>query len=166
MNTFIIVLLILSNFILETTLFPHFNVFRILPNMGLVIVVSVAILRDRKTGSIVGLTVGLLQDTIFSGVIGINAFIYFFLGYFAGMAGSKLSRDNVLTPFILTLGSTIAYHLFYNLFMFFLNYNIGFSTFFKEIVLMEMIYNSIIAIFICRWLSKIFIVPTVRFRRR
>jgi len=166
LNTLIIVLLILANFILETTLFPNFNLFKIVPNMGLIIVAVVALLRGRTTGGIVGLTIGLLQDTIFSRVIGVNAFLYFLLGYFVGMAGSKLSRDNIITPFIITLGSTMTYHFFHYLFMFFLNYSIDLSTLFKNVVLVEMIYNSIIAIFIYKWLSKIFVAPTVRFRRR
>lgn len=166
MNTLIIGLIIVINFILESAVFPNFKIFGILPNTGLIIIVAIALLKGRKTGSIVGLIIGLLQDVIFSRVIGVNGFLYFFIGYFIGMAESKLSKDNILIPFIITLGSTIGYHAFYYLFMFFLNYSTNFPVFFKKVVLFEMIYNGIIAVFIYKWFSKIFVAPSAMFRRR
>lgn len=166
MNILKIALIIGINFILETTILPNFKIFGTMPNLGIVIVIAIALLKGRKTGSIVGLIVGILNDVIFSRVIGVNAFLYFFIGYLVGMTESKLSKDNILIPFIITMVSTIGYHLFYYIFMFFLNYNINFPAFFKKVVLFEMVYNGIIAIFIHRWFSKIFVDPGVSFRKK
>ncbi len=56
----------------------------------------------------------------------------FFIGYFIGMAANKLSKDNGLIPFVVTIGSTIGYHLLHYLFMFFLGHNLNLLVFFKE----------------------------------
>ncbi|WP_236909269.1 rod shape-determining protein MreD [Clostridium sp. Cult3] len=166
MDFFIMALIIVVNFILQSTIFSHISIFGIVPNTGLIIIVVIALLRGRRTGGIVGLLVGLLQDIIFSPVIGVNGFIYFFVGYFVGMAEDKLSKDNLLIPFIMTAGTTIAYHLLYYIFMYFLGYGLNFSIFFKDVVILETLCNSLISILIYKWFSKVFIVPSIRFGRR
>lgn len=166
MNILAIVLIIIINFILQSTILPNINIFGILPNTGLIIIVAIALLRGSKAGSIVGLIIGFLQDIFFSPVIGVNPLIYFFIGYSIGMAENKLSKDNILIPFILTAIATIFYHLFYFLSMYFLGHNISFVVFFKKVVLFEMIYNSILSMLLYKGLSKIFIVPSIRFGRR
>ncbi|MCF6463691.1 rod shape-determining protein MreD [Clostridium sp. Cult1] len=159
-------LIIIINFILQSTILQYFNIFNVVPNTGLVIIVVIALLKGKRAGSIVGLIAGLLQDIIFSPVIGINGFLYFFIGYLVGMTENKLSKDNILIPFIMTLISTICYHLFYYLFMYFLSYNISFLIFFKDVVIIEMLYNSFISIILYKWFSKIFVIPSIRFGRR
>lgn len=159
-------LIIIGNFILQSTIFSHISILGVVPNTGLIIIVAIGLLKGRRFGGVVGLLVGLLQDIIFSPVIGVNGFIYFFVGYFVGMAEDKLSKDNLLIPFIVTAISTMAYHVFYYIFIYFLGYSIDFAIFFREIVILEILYNSLISIFIYKWLSKIFVVPSIRFTRR
>jgi len=166
LNIIIYILIIVINFIFQSTLLPYMSVFGVLPNTSIIIIVIIALLKGRKVGSIVGLSMGLLQDIIFSPVIGVNGFIYFFIGYLVGMMESRLSKDNILIPFIMTAAVTIGYHLFYYLFMFFLAYNINFSAFFKKTILLEMVYNSLLSILVYKWFSKIFIVPSIRFGRK
>ncbi|CCQ98390.1 conserved membrane hypothetical protein [[Clostridium] ultunense Esp] len=166
MITLITLLIIIINFILQSTILHYFNIFDVVPNTSLVIIIVIALLRGKKTASIAGLIAGLLQDIIFSPVIGINGFIYFFVGYFVGMAENKLSKDNILIPFIMTLISTICYHLVYYLFMYFLSFNIPFFAFFKNVVVIEMLYNSLISIILYKWFSRIFVIPSIRFGRR
>lgn len=166
MNILIIFLIIIINFIFQSTVLPYFSIFGVLPNTSLIIIVVISLLKGRKTGSVVGLLTGLLQDIIFSPVIGVNAFIYFFIGYLVGMAENKLSKDNLLIPFIMTIGATIGYHLFYYLFMFFLGHSINFSIFFRSIVIFEIFYNSLLSILFYKWFSKVFVVPAIRFGRK
>ena len=166
MNIFTIFSIIVINFILESTILSYFSIFGVLPNTSLIIIGAIALLRGRKTGSIVGLVMGLLQDIVFSPVIGVNAFIYFFIGYSIGMAENNLSKDNALIPFVITIGSTIGYHLLYYFFMFFLGHNINFPVFFKKIVIFEIAYNSLLSILFYKWFSRIFVIPSIRFGKK
>ncbi len=159
-------LIIIGNFILQSTVLSHINIFGVAPNTGLIIIVAIGLLKGRRFGSIIGLIIGLLQDVIFCPVIGVNGFVYFFIGYIVGMTENKLAKDNLLIPFLATAISTIVYHGLYYIFMFFLGYNIDFSAFFKNVVILETLYNSLISMLIYKWFSNIFIVPSIRFTRR
>jgi len=165
-NILVVILTIVINLILETTIIPYFDIFKVVPNTGLVIVVVLAILNGKTAGSIIGLIIGLLQDIMFSPVIGINSFIYFFIGYFVGIAETKLSKDNLLLPIIMTILSTFGYHLTYYIFMFFFRYDISLSKLLKEVVLIEIIYNSLISIPVFKLLSKLFVAPKIRFGKK
>lgn len=166
MTSLIVFLIIIINFILESTIIHHFDIFGVVPNTALIITVIVALLRGKRLGSVVGLISGLLEDIIFCPIIGINAFTLFFTGYFVGLMENKLSKDNILIPIISSLISTISYHLMYSLFLYFLSYDISLVNFFKKTVLIEMGFNGFISIFLYKWFSKIFVIPSIRFGKR
>lgn len=166
MTGLVLLLIIIVNFILESTIIHYFNIFGVVPNTALIVTVIIALLKGKNVGSIVGLISGLLQDIIFSPVIGINGFILFFTGFLIGFMEGKLSKDNILIPIMLTLISTIGYHLLYSLFLYFLAYNIPIIAFFKEVVLFEMVYNGVISVLVFKGFSKIFIIPPIRFGKR
>ena len=166
MKSIIIFLIIIINFILESTILPNLSIFGVVANTGLIIVVLIAFIKGKVVGGIVGLLIGLLQDIVFSTVIGVNGIIYFFIGYIVGMNEGKFAKDNKLIPIILTFLATISYHFFYYLFMFFLGHNINFAIFFKKVVLIEMLYNGLLSILFYKLFSNIFVIPSIRFGRK
>lgn len=159
-------IIIVINFILQCTVFQYVNVLGIIPNTTLIIVVSIAILKGRHIGGVVGLFAGFLQDIMFSSTIGPNAFVLFFIGYLVGMTDQKIYKESLLVPFIATVLSTLAYHSLYYVLIFFLGSNIRFSYFFKRVLLIEMLFNSILAMPIYKWFLNIFTVPSIRFGKR
>lgn len=165
-QAFIISLITILNFILQSTVIHHFSILGVLPNTALIIVVCIALLKGKRAGSIVGLVAGLLQDIIFSPTIGVNALVYFFIGYIVGMNEQKISKDNLFIPFIFTALMTLVYHVCYFVLIYFLTIKVSLSSFFKSVVFIELIYNSLLAIPIYKWFSTIFIVPSITFRRR
>ncbi|WP_072743376.1 rod shape-determining protein MreD [Sporanaerobacter acetigenes] len=166
MQGFIMFMIVLANFILQSTVFQYLGIFGVIPNTTLIIVVCIAILKGKKVGGVVGVLAGLLQDIIFSTTIGPNAFVYFFIGYFVGMIEQKFYKESSFIPFIFTAISTIVYHGLYFVVIYFLGIKIHFPLFLKNVVLIEILYNSILAIPIYKWFSNIFVVPSIRFGRR
>lgn len=166
MNLYMIIITIFINFILESTILNRVMFFGVTPNLGLILVVIIALSRGRKTGGLAGIITGLLSDIVFSEVIGIKAFIYFFIGYVVGMSENKLSRENIFIPIIMTIGSTFFYHLMYMAFMFFLNNKIYMNGSFKHIFLLELLYNSILVIPLYKWLSKYYTLKGMSFSKR
>lgn len=166
LNTIIILLIIIINFIFQSTILPRLSLFGVVPNTGLIIVVLISLLKGKGIGSIVGLLIGLLQDIIFSTVIGVNGIIYFFIAYIIGVNEGKLTKDNMLIPIFITFLSTLSYHLLYYVFMFFLGHSINFSIFFKKVVLLETLYNSILSILFYKFFNRIFVVPSIRFGKK
>ena len=166
MKILLVILTILVNLVIQSTILPYFEIFGVVPNTALIIVVVLALAKGKHYGGIFGLIIGLLQDTMFATTIGINAFIYFFVGYFIGFVEDTFAQDNVINPIIFTAFTTIFYNMFYSLFMFFLSRNITFNEAVKSVFTLEVIYNCIISIFIYKLFQLIFSEPKIRFNKR
>lgn len=162
----LILLTIICNLIIQSTILPYFEIFGIVPNTALVIVVVLALAKGRYYGGFFGILIGLLQDVIFSLTLGVNSFIYFFVGYFIGYIENTFARDNVINPIIFTGLSTIFYNGFYSLFMFFLSRNVTFIDAVKSIFSLEIVYNCIVSILVYKIFRVIFSEPKIRFNKR
>lgn len=166
MIVIIFTIIIVLNFFLQSTILPYLSIFGIVPNTALLIIMSISLLKGKYYGAFIGLAMGLLQDIIFSQVIGVNAFIYFFAGYIIGILANKLSRDNIITPLLTSILGTLYYNFMYYIFMFFLSRNIEFIMFAKNLLVIEIMYNAIISIPIYKVFSRVFVEPTIRFNRK
>lgn len=159
----ILSIVVILNLVLQSSILPYLSIFGVVPNTAILIIIAVSLHKGRYYGGFLGLIMGLLQDIIFSPVIGINAFIYFFAGYFVGMVENKLTKDNVIIPLLFSIIGIIYYNFSYYVFMFFLSKDIPFLTFAKDILLIEIIYSSIFSIPIYKMFSKVFVEPKIRF---
>lgn len=163
---FLVALTIIMNFILQGSIFQYFGIFGVVPNTALIIVVIIALAKGKFQGGFFGIVIGLIQDIMFSTTIGINSFIYFVVGYFIGFIEDTFARDNIINPIIFTAISTVFYNITYSLFIYFLTTSITFINAVKSVFSFEVIYNSIVSIFIYKLFQKIFAEPTIRFRKR
>lgn len=166
MKIFLIVLTVIINLIFQSTLLPYFEIFGVVPNTALIIVVVLALAKGKYYGGVFGLIIGLLQDIMFSVTLGVNGFIFFFAGYFIGFVEDTFARDNVANPIILTALTTIYYNIVYSLFMYFLSINVSFNLAVKSVFSLEIIYNCLVSIVIYKLFQKIFSEPRIRFNRR
>lgn len=160
------IIIILVNLILQSTLLPFLSFLKYLPNLGLVSVVAIGLIRGRYYGGFFGLALGLAQDILFGRVIGVNAFIYFMLGYLVGYVQASLNQENLAIPLTFSALGTIFYNFLYFLFMYFLSIDIEFSTALTFIFSIEILYNGLISIFVYKLFTKIIKVPSLRFGRR
>lgn len=166
MTIIILLMVLFLNFFLQSTIIPYMSILGVVPNTALLIVISISLLKGKYYGGFTGLFIGILQDIVFSSVVGINAFIYFFAGYLIGLVENKLSRDNLFIPLIFSIIGTIYYNFSYYIFMFFLSLDIPFLLFTKNIMIIEIIYNAVLSIPVYILFSKFFVEPTIRFGRR
>jgi len=122
-------------------------------------------LKGKKLGGTIGVFVGLIQDIIFGNVIGVYGLIYFVIGYLVGLTDEKVFKENLLIPFAFAGAATVVFHLMYYTFMYFLGINVSFMLLFKKIMIIEVIYNSILAVFVYKNIAKLYRQPTMSFRR-
>lgn len=159
-------LIILINMVLQTTIFPYWTILGRAPNTALICIVVIALIRGKYYGGFFGLILGLLYDIMFGQVIGVNALIYFLMGYIVGMLQEPLNVNNKTVPAIITSLATIFYNFMYFFFLFFLARNIPVKEVINNIISIEIIYNGILAIFINNLFNKMFKAPSLDFRRR
>lgn len=166
MKSFYIPIIVIINFLLQTTIMRYIAIGGVIPNTTLIILVSIALLKGKKTGGILGLCMGLLQDIVLSEVIGINALIYFFVGYLVGLVDNKVFKDNLWIAVVFTGLSTIFFHIFFFVLMYFLSIDINFIVMLKKIVWIELFYNMVLSILIFKGITKLFKGPRLSFRHR
>lgn len=159
-------LIILVNIILQSTIFPYWTIFGYAPNTGLVCVIVMSLIRGRYYGAFFGLVLGLTHDILFGSVIGVNALLYFLIGYLSGILKESLNAENKIVPILCVVLGTIFYNLFYYILLFFLSKAPEFRGVIGNIISIEIIYNSIVSILIYKLFSKMFKDTSLDFRRR
>ncbi len=89
--------------IIESTVFQIPPISAIQPNLVLVVVVMVAMTRGPRAAMLLGVLVGLIQDIEFGSFIGLSAFTYGVVGYFAAASFSQFLHRNVSIAFLVTI---------------------------------------------------------------
>ena len=166
MSMYMVMLTAILNLFLESTLLDRVEIFGVVPNFSLILLVTIALSRGKMTGGFVGLVVGLLEDIIFSPIIGVKAFIYFFIGYTVGMSENKLSRDNLLIPVLMTCAATVFYNTAFLILMYFLSGVSHFDSSLGRTLILETLYNAILIVPTYKILSKRYILKGMSFGER
>lgn len=166
MNIFLVILMVILNFVFQSTILPSLSIFGVVPNTALIFVILFSLNKGKYYGGFLGLTIGLIQDIMFSTTVGVNAFIYFFIGYTIGSLEEVLSKDNIISPVIFSVLGTIFYNFLYFFFMFFLSRRVPFFSLMKNVLFVEIIYNTLATIIIYKIISKIFVEPSLKFGKR
>lgn len=165
MNILILVLLIVINLIFSSSIAPYISIMEVVPNTSILLLVSVCLLRRNLNGGIVGLVIGLLQDVIFGSTIGVNALVYFIIGYGVSNSDKRISRDDLFIPVVISMGMILIYNLLYAVIIYFTGVEVSLFNYVKHKMVIELIYSAILMIPIYKGLSKIFTTPTIRFVR-
>lgn len=148
------VLLILLCYLLQTTIFHYFRLANVIPNLMLIMTVSTGYIRGRKDGLITGLICGLLSDVVFGSVIGLYGLIFMLIGFFSGYANIIYFKNNFWAPLILVGIGDFIYGFLFFVFEFLLRGKLNFITYFRLVILPEMIYTMLIAVLLYKliWL--------------
>ena len=81
------------------------------PNLLLVALVSVALLRGSTFGAVAGFCAGLLADTGVFGTLGFTALLLTLAGYWAGRYGETTGRDRAHAPLLSIAAVTLLYQI-------------------------------------------------------
>ena len=96
MRIIITTLIVVLNFILQTTLFPYLAIQGVFPNTALIIVTSYSLLRGSKEGALVGAGTGFLMDVFFHTYIGFYTALYLLIGLIFGRSQRSFFRENYI----------------------------------------------------------------------
>lgn len=147
MRIFVISLILLIANVLQSTVFDVIRIRGISPSFHIMIIVSFALLRGSKEGSIIGFFAGFLADVVFGTSRGYLAIIGACIGYFCGGFNKDFYRENFVLPFMLTLMSTVIYGFAVSL-PFLFRGKINYIYYIKNIILPETIYTIILSLIV------------------
>lgn len=155
MKNLIIGIIIVGNFIMQSTALHNLSFLGVLPNTTLIIIITFAVHFGKNKGAVIGVIAGLIQDVIFGRAIGMNALAYMLTGYFIGMMSQKIIKENIITPILLTAISTILNACINLFFIYFLGFTTEVLLLFRESIIVEMPYNLVLSIPIYIYLTKL-----------
>ena len=95
--------------ILQVSIFTQVHVLGGLPDLLLVMLVAVALLRGSMFGAIGGFFGGLLVDTATLGQLGLTSLVLTIAGYWIGRYGETTGRDRAHAPFLSVAVITVLY---------------------------------------------------------
>ena len=102
----IAVLVIMAAF-LQATVFSSLNVLGGTPDVLLLTLLGVALMRGAIVGTIAGFGAGLLLDVLQLGTMGVLALLLAIAGYWAGRYGETTGRDRAHAPLVSVLAITV-----------------------------------------------------------
>jgi len=138
--------LILINYVLQTSLWPEMAVLGVTPDTTLILIVSYGMLRGEIEGALFGFAAGLLLD-IFGGVyMGVYTLFGFTLGYVSGKPFRDFFKDNFFLPFFVVLVSTVVYQFAVYVFNFMFRGHVDLWFYFHTIILPTTVYTAVLAI--------------------
>ena len=95
--------------ILQVSIFSQVHVLGGVPDLLLVTLVAVALLRGAIVGAVGGFFAGLLVDTATLGKLGLTSLVLTIAGYWIGRYGETTGRDRAHAPFLSVAVVTVLY---------------------------------------------------------
>ena len=154
----IIALIILAFFIiyfLQADFFSWFNIFGIMPNLFVILILFVGLFAGKKIGLILGLIFGILINLLIGKSIGISGILLGAIGLIAEYCDKNFSKDSKLTIILMVIISTFIYEVGIYAFTI-IKGGIEIELWsFSKIMLIEMLYNSLLIIILYPLIHKL-----------
>ena len=159
LKTFIIAFI---TFILQITVFSKIDIFGSNVNIVIGLVISLSLIIGSKSGAYTGLIIGLLEDFMFSNIIGIRALSYFLIGYIVADDRFRFNSDKN-TGLILSFVFTIINFIFVSLITYIFKADIIVIKNYLFIpLLVEAVLNTLVYLVYHFLIKKLMYIPTYR----
>lgn len=166
MSGWAIALILMVNFILQSTVLQFIAILGVMPDTALAIVVALGIFTGNEQGALIGATAGLLQDIVFGKPVGITALSYMLIGYIVGENSGKVFKEHMVVPLIFTAVATLIKYIT----VVFFNYVLGVPTSIPNYIgfylPIEVIYNCVVSVLLYKVLYRASKRKTIKERLR
>jgi len=142
-------------FVMQTSLFEMLKLADIMPNVLLILISSVAVMRGQKAGMLVGFFSGLLMDMFFGNYLGILAFIYMLFGFADGFFNRIYYSDDNFLPLILIGVNDLLYGFLMFIGQGLLKNHLNFFYYLTSIILPELVYTVAVGLLLYQILLRL-----------
>ena len=133
-------------FLLQSTVMPAISLAGVVPDLLLILVITVAYTRGRIPGMLTGLAAGLLTDVCFNDMVGLCALFYLCIGYIAGYSQKIYDERDYTLPLLMILTGEFLYSFAYYVAYFLLRSRTEFGYYFVHLILPRMVYTVLAAV--------------------
>ena len=142
----VIVLIILTFFLLQSTIFKTLSIASISPNLMVIVTSSFGFMQGKKEGLWVGFLCGLLEDIFYGRLLGMHAMIYMYIGYANGYFNQIFYGDDIKLPLFLISFSELVYGFGMYVIMFVMRSRFAYSYYITRIILPELLYTIVVTL--------------------
>jgi rod shape-determining protein MreD len=139
---------ILFFLVLQSTLLQYIRIYNVIPNLLVVFIILVALIRGNVEGGAVGFFAGLALDMMFGKLLGFYALLGMYLGVAVGSVNRRLYRENLLVVVFFTFVASVLYETAVYFLNTFMSGDISLVFPMTGIILPEALYNSVAAVFL------------------
>ena len=152
---FLNIIIIILAFTLQVCVFPIIDVVACWPNLLLIVVSICSFIDGRECGILYGLVAGLLLDLFYSGPFGFYTLFFINMGYINGCFQRYYYEEYITLPLTLSILNELFYNLYIFVFRFLIHGKLDFGYYFHKIMLPEMIFTTVVTLFIYRLLLAV-----------
>ena len=142
-------------FVLQTTTFQTLSFANIAPNLLIIVVASFGLMRGKTEGMYIGFFSGLLIDIFFGFYLGVYALLYMYVGFVTGLFQKHYYPEDIKLPLLIISASDLISNLIIYLVLFLTRKRYDFGYYFGNVIVPELVYTTIITIFLYLLLLKI-----------
>lgn len=142
-------------FLLQITWFKGLEIASVSPNLLIIFIASIGVLRGSREGMIIGFISGLFVDIYFAELIGFYALMYMFIGYFIGLFKRIFFAEDIKLPLILVMLGNALFNVAVYVFKFMLKGDLSFPYYVMNLILPEVMYTFIVALFLLPIIIKV-----------
>ena len=140
--------------LLQIALAPYIAIGGVVPNVLLLVVVTLALVEGPAAGAAAGFGAGLIFELLGSGPIGPMVLVLTVTGYMAGLLHENMFAEGWLLPLTVMAVASLASTLAYGLMLDFLGAGGPFLLTFFTKILPEAIYDTALALLVYPWLAR------------
>jgi rod shape-determining protein MreD len=153
--------LLVAGVALQTVVSSRLEVFGVIPDLFLILVICVAVGRGAYTGALFGFAAGLVADVVFLDPVGLRTFVSLVAGYAIGRYSEELGLTSAWTLVILVGGVALVTQAMYGMLQFMLGHPGSVLGMFWEQVLPAAILDALLAPPVYLGLARLGIVPAL-----
>ncbi len=140
--------------VLQVMLAPHLTVFRVVPNLFFLVVITLAFVEGPSAGAVAGFTGGVLLDLLGAGPVGAWALVLAVTGYVGGMLQENLFAEGWLAPVTVAIIAGLLADTSYLLLLLMLGEAPAFWASLGGLVLPRTFYNAVLVLLAYPWLAR------------
>lgn len=148
------VIAILGAALLQVAIAPYIAVGSIVPNLLLLVVVTLALVEGPRAGASAGFAAGLVFDLLGSGPMGPMALVLTVVGYVTGSLQVNMFAEGWLLPATVVFLGGLVTEVSYGLVLMLLGSGAPFWATFGHVMVPGAVYNGALALLIYPWLAR------------
>ena len=155
-NALICAALIITAFVLQSTLFKAAAIGGISPNLIVIVTASLSLFMGDRAGLFIGFFAGFICDVLFSPVIGFLALVYAVTGFLCGKLRNVLFVEDIGFPLIMIAAADLFVGFVRFVFEFMMRNRLFFGHFLGHYIIPEIIYTVMVAATVYPLLSLLY----------